>query len=110
MKHLVSLALVLSSAFTFSSAVLAGNIAEGEKKSVTCAACHGKDGNTAIDPSYPRLAGQHKDYLVRALKDYKSGARKNVVMAGQAAQLSVTDMENLAAYYAGLPSKLSHGK
>jgi cytochrome c553 len=87
--------------------VQAADIAEGQKKSATCAACHGKDGNTPIDPSYPKLAGQYKDFLVRALKDYKSGARKNAVMSGQAAALSSNDMENLAAYYASLPGNLS---
>jgi cytochrome c553 len=87
--------------------VLAADLAEGEKKSATCSACHGKDGKTPIDPSYPKLAGQHKDFLVRALKDYKSGARKNAVMGGQAAALSSNDMDNLAAYYASLPSALS---
>jgi cytochrome c553 len=86
---------------------LAADIAEGEKKSATCAACHGKDGNTPIDPSYPKLAGQHKDFLVRALKDYKSGARKNAIMSGQATALSSKDMENLAAFYASLPGSLS---
>jgi cytochrome c553 len=97
-------AIVLSFA---SVQVLAADIAEGEKKSATCAACHGKDGKTPIDPSYPKLAGQYKDFLVRALKDYKSGARKNAVMSGQAAALSSNDMDNLAAYYASLPSGLS---
>jgi cytochrome c553 len=87
--------------------VHAADIGEGQKKSATCAACHGKDGNTPIDPSYPKLAGQHKDFLVRALKDYKTGARKNAVMGGQAAALSSKDMENLAAYYASLPGNLS---
>jgi cytochrome c553 len=87
--------------------VQAADIAEGQKKSVTCAACHGKDGNTPIDPSYPKLAGQHKDFLVRALKDYKTGARKNAVMGGQAAALTSNDMDNLAAYYASLPGNLS---
>jgi cytochrome c553 len=87
--------------------VQAADIGEGQKKSATCAACHGKDGNTPIDPSYPKLAGQHKDFLVRALKDYKSGVRKNAVMGGQAAALSSNDMDNLAAYYASLPGNLS---
>jgi cytochrome c553 len=100
----IAAAAILSSA---SLQVQAADIAEGQKKSATCAACHGKDGNTPIDPSYPKLAGQHKDFLVRALKDYKSGARKNAVMGGQAAALSSKDMENLAAYYASLPGNLS---
>ena len=105
-------ALVLAAALaTASSAVLAGgNASEGEKKSLTCQACHGKDGSTPIDPSYPKLAGQHGDFLVQALKDYKSGKRKNAIMGSQAAGLSSADIENLAAYYASLPGTLKTTK
>jgi len=77
------------------------------KANAVCAACHGKDGNTPIDPSYPKLAGQHPDFLVRALTDYKTGSRKNAVMAGQAQALSKADIDNLADYYASLPGSLS---
>ena len=76
------------------------------KHEAVCAACHGKDANTPIDPSYPRLAGQHRDYLERALLDYKSGARKNAIMASQAQPLSKADIANLSAYYASLPGSL----
>ena len=76
------------------------------KADAVCAACHGKDGNTPIDPSYPKLAGQHRDFLVRALLDYKSGARKNAIMAGQAQALSRADIEGLADYYSSLPGTL----
>ncbi len=72
-----------------------------------CAQCHGKDGNTPLDPSYPRLAGQHRDYLLRAMLDYRSGARKNPIMVGQVQPLSPEDLRNLAAYYAGLPGQLN---
>lgn len=78
---------------------LAGNPLAGEKKSKPCEACHGPAGNSA-SPDFPRLAGQHYDYLVKSLGDYKSGARKNPIMAPQAANLSKRDMEDLAAYYA----------
>lgn len=85
----------------------AADVAAGKAKADTvCAACHGKDGNTPIDPSYPKLAGQHRDFLERALLDYKSGARKNAIMAGQAQPLSRADVSNIAAYYAGLPGSL----
>ena len=91
-----------------SPAVLAADRAAGQAKAdAVCAACHGKDGNTPVDPSYPKLAGQHSDFLIRALSDYKSGARKNAIMAGQVQALSKADIENLAAYYAGLPGSLS---
>ena len=65
-----------------------------------CAACHGADGNSPTGPDFPRLAGQREDYLLKALRDYKSGARKNAIMAGQAQALTAKDVENLAAYYA----------
>jgi len=93
------------------SSAMAGNIAAGkEKATAICSACHGADGITAIDPSYPRLAGQYPDYLARALSDYKAGTRKNAIMAGMAAALSKDDIANIAAYYASLPSPLSAKK
>jgi cytochrome c553 len=85
----------------------AADRAAGEAKAqAQCAACHGKDGNTPTDPSYPKLAGQYPDYLVQALSDYKGGARKNAIMAAQVQALSKADIENLAAYYASLPGSL----
>jgi cytochrome c553 len=99
-----AVAAVLSS---FIGAAQAADISNGKAKAETvCAACHGKDGNTPIDPSYPKLAGQHRDYLERALLDYKSGARKNAIMAGQSQALSRADIKNLSAYYASLPGSL----
>lgn len=71
----------------------------GKEKSVVCQGCHGPDGNST-DPQFPRLAGQYEDYLVRALSDYKSGARRNPIMSGFAATLNEQDIANLAAYYA----------
>ena len=76
----------------------AGDPAEGQKKSKACAACHGPDGNSQ-SKDFPKIAGQHYDYLVKALKDYKSGARKNAIMAPTAANLSLRDIEDLAAFY-----------
>jgi cytochrome c553 len=64
-----------------------------------CAACHGQDGNST-DPANPRLAGQYADYLAKALRDYKSGARKNAIMAAFATTLTPKDIENLSAYFA----------
>ena len=76
-----------------------GDPAAGKSKSATCAACHGADGNSPIATN-PILAGQHQDYLLQALKDYKSGARNNPIMIGMVAPLSDQDMEDLAAYFA----------
>ena len=75
-----------------------GNPEAGKEKSRTCAACHGPEGNSATG-DFPRLAGQHYDYLVKTLNEYKVGKRKNAIMAPQVANLSQRDMEDLAAYY-----------
>ncbi len=64
-----------------------------------CAACHGADGHSS-NGAWPNLAGQSKDYLVNAIKAYKSGARSNSMMAGVVKDLSDADAENAAAYYA----------
>jgi len=80
-------------------AFAAGDAEAGKQKSQTCAACHGADGNHPTTPDFPRLAGQHPDYLLKALRDYKSGARKNPIMAGQVASLKDQDLADLAAYF-----------
>jgi cytochrome c553 len=84
-----------------------GDPAAGAAKAKeACAACHGPDGNAPIAPDFPKLGGQHYDYLLHSLKAYKSGARKNAVMAGQVEKLSTRELENLAAYYAAQKSTL----
>jgi cytochrome c553 len=80
-------------------AFAAGNAESGRQKSQACAACHGPDGNQPLQADYPRLAGQHYDYLFKALRDYKSGTRKNAVMAGMVGNLSAQDMQDLAAFF-----------
>jgi cytochrome c553 len=98
---------VVLATFGFVSAVQAADIAAGRAKhEQACAACHGKDANSPIDPSYPKLAGQHRDYLERALLDYRAGGRKNAIMAAQAQALSRADITNLSAFYASLPGSL----
>lgn len=84
-----------------------GDVAAGKDKSAPCAACHGADGNSPSDPSFPILAGQYADYLVKALEDYQSGKRKNAIMSGFAAPLSKRDREDLAAYYASQKGPLT---
>ena len=104
----LSASAALLALLSMSPAVSAADRAAGQAKAdAVCAACHGKDGNTPVDPSYPKLAGQYSDFLIRALSDYKSGARKNAIMAGQVQALSKADIENLAAFYASLPGSLS---
>ena len=82
----------------------AGDAATPEKVTV-CAACHGADGK-ATQPIYPHLAGQYANYLEHALREYRSGARKNPVMGAQAATLTDAEIRQLAAYYAAQPGPL----
>jgi len=88
------------------SAALAADLKAGEAKvKAVCQACHGADGNSQ-NADYPKLGGQYPDYLAKALRDYKSGARKNPIMGAFAGTLSTADIENVAAYYAAQPAVL----
>jgi len=82
-----------------------GNIAAGKAKTAVCAGCHGADGNGGADALWPRLAGQNAEYIEKQLANFKSGARKDPIMAGMAAGLSSADMKNIGAYYASLKAK-----
>jgi cytochrome c553 len=96
MNRLLAIVIALSLSLP---ALAAGDAESGKRKSQACAACHGPDGNQPTTPEFPKLAGQHPDYLLKALHDYKSGARKNPIMAGQVANLSPADMADLAAFF-----------
>ena len=86
----------------------AADVEAGKKKvQEVCAACHGIDGATPTTPDYPKLAGQYPDYLSKALRDYKSGARKNPIMAGMAQGLTEKDIENISTYFYVQPSNLA---
>jgi cytochrome c553 len=76
-----------------------GSVEAGRTKSVTCAACHGVDGNS-VTPDWPMLAGQHASYIVRQLRAFKSGERTDVTMKPFADLLSDQDMLDVAAYFA----------
>ena len=93
--------ILLVSALLVSTPILAADKDAGKAKSATCVACHGSNGISAI-PMYPNLAGQKEAYLAIALKAYRDGTRKNMVMAPMAKPLSDEDIANLAAYYASL--------
>ncbi|MCB1582839.1 MAG: cytochrome c [Marinicella sp.] len=95
----VTLTLLTSALFSFSA--MAGDIEAGKAKAVVCAACHGTDGISA-SPIWPNLAGQKEAYLVKQIKAFKSGERKDPSMAPMVAGLSDADIENLAAYFASL--------
>ena len=102
-RTLSSLALVLMAA----NAVAAGDVASGESQAAPCSACHGQDGATPLDPSYPNLAGQNEKYLLRQLQMIQSGDRSIPLMAGQLDGKSDQQLADLAAYYASLSAKLS---
>lgn len=111
-KILTCAALVVASSMSF-SALAGGSVAEGKAavEKYTCAACHGADFNSPIDPSYPKLAGQPATYLEHALTAYQRGGdgangRANAIMGGQAKALSDQDKKNIAAYLHSLPGSL----
>ena len=84
-----------------SNANAAGDAQAGQTKAAMCSACHGSNGIGAAD-MYPNLAGQHADYIVKQLKAFKAGTRKDAMMAPMAAGLSEQDMADVAAYFSGL--------
>jgi cytochrome c553 len=115
MKKIMTLAAVLGAASISFSAFAAGDIDAGKTavQKYNCATCHGADFNSPIDPSYPKLAGQHRDYLQHALTAYKRGTavgvmngRSNPIMGAQVAPLSETDIINIATYLSSLPGSL----
>ncbi|WP_286234018.1 c-type cytochrome [Thalassotalea sediminis] len=76
----------------------AGDAQAGKTKAAVCAACHGSNGMGTAD-TYPNLAGQHADYIVKQLKAFKAGDRKDALMSPMAANLSEQDMADVAAYF-----------
>ena len=86
------------------------DLAKGEAAyTAVCAACHGADGNSAV-PAQPKLAAQHPEYLVKQLREFKAGVRKNAVMQGFAAALSEDDMRNISFWVAGKAPKTGFAK
>jgi cytochrome c553 len=76
-----------------------------------CASCHGANFSKPIDGSYPKIAGQHADYLYVALKSYKTEAnpqvgRNNAIMGGQVKQFTLPELKALAEYLGSLPGEL----
>ena len=96
-KTIIILASILITSLT-NPILAAGDAEAGQAKSATCMGCHGLAGNSTI-PNFPKLAGQGKAYIVKQLQYFKSGERKNAMMAGVALSLSDQDMEDVAAYY-----------
>lgn len=98
MKTAASVLLTLL-ALNISTAALADDPVRGKELSTVCQSCHGEDGNLALQPDYPLIGGQHFDYLVHALRAYRSGERDNAIMSGFARDLSDQDIRDLAAWY-----------
>ena len=105
-RFLISILTLLGATVT----VAAGDPIAGKAQSIVCAACHGQDGASGIDPSYPNLAGQNERYLFSQLQMIQTGARAIVLMTGQLIGKSEQDLQNLAAYYASLPGKLGQAE
>ena len=105
-RSLVTLALV--AAFAAPASALAGDPVAGPAKNYQCQGCHGIPGYKTAFPevySVPKLGGQHPQYIIAALKAYKSGERDHQTMRAIAADLSDKDMDDIAAYYgASMPA------
>ncbi len=109
MKKILVLLATLAAAISFTQAS-AANIEAGKAavQKYNCASCHGADFNSPVDPSYPKLAGQHADFLEHALVAYQRGAtgpngRGNAIMGGMAKPLTKTEIRDIAAYLSSLP-------
>ena len=84
--------------------------AKGQQLAATCGACHTQDGSRGI-PANPILQGQHAEYLVKQLTEYRAGKRKNAVMSGMAATIaSEEDIKHIAAFYASKTAKPGDAK
>lgn len=110
--------IVIGTGMAHADGLVEGNAEAGKAKSITCAACHGQDGNS-VNPVWPSIAGQHPAYIVQQLQAFKNGTRADPLMLGQAMMLSEADMRNVAVYYAEKttatkviadPSTLDHGE
>lgn len=107
-RHALLIALMsapLAWAATAPGSATRGDPAKAQKiVNDVCGACHGTDGNSNT-PAYPSLAGQHPEYITKQLRDFKSGARRNAIMAPNVVGLSDEDMLNLGAYFAAQTPK-----
>lgn len=89
---------LLSFSFISGFANAQGDIKAGSQKARACQVCHGVGGKST-NPTYPRLAGQHAKYIIKQLKAFKSGTRKDPIMNGMASTLSEQDMEDVAVFF-----------
>jgi cytochrome c553 len=98
-------ALMTGAAFAAAPApAFKADAAKGQALSASCGACHTQDGSRGT-PANPILAAQHPEYTTKQLVEFKSGKRKNAIMAGMSAALSEEDMKHIAAFYASKTAK-----
>ncbi|AFT66242.1 MAG: cytochrome c553 [Cycloclasticus pugetii] len=90
-------------ALVSTNAFAVGDIEAGKASAAVCAACHGQNGISS-NPMWPKLAGQHAYYIEKELHDFRSKKRNDPTMAPMVAGLTDVDIENLAAYFASVPS------
>ena len=100
---LILAAFTLTAAQARADSLVEGSIEAGKAKAITCTACHGAEGNSA-NPLWPNIAGQHAAYIEAQLHAFKSGKRKDPLMAAQAMMLSDEDIKNIAVYFESLPA------
>lgn len=93
-----SLFFALLTSLLFASSAVAGDAAAGKVLSARCSACHGATG-ISVSPLWPNLAGQKEQYLVKQIKAFRDGERKDPTMAPMVAGLTDEDVANLAAYF-----------
>lgn len=93
--------LTIAALVSTSQLAFAGDAAAGKEKAKSCVSCHGMGGKSN-NPNNPNLAGQKKNYLIKAMKAYKSGERKDAMMKSMMSSLSDQDIENLAEYYSSV--------
>jgi len=80
-----------------------GDPVAGKDKAGMCFGCHGEDGNTTTDPDTPKLAGQYGIYISKQVRNYLASTRSHMVMSGMAAPVGDEDLDDISAYFAGLP-------
>ena len=86
-----------------------GNAAKGKDLAVTCLACHGETGNSPA-PSFPNIAGQNAQYLLKQLVEIQSGEREVLTMTGMLDNMSEGDLSDIAAYYESQPRNTGAAK
>lgn len=101
MKFMTLAIISMGTALMASSVAIAGDAAAGKAKAESCVSCHGMNGRST-NPNNPNLAGQKKNYLIKALQAYRSGDRKDPMMNTLTGGLTDADIENIAEYYSSI--------